>query len=60
MKLTKNRNITNVILLDHYKDAKRSTKNTHNWSRRIMCIWVKVFKNGPGKICDRQPLKNLK
>ena len=24
---------------------------------RIM--WVKVFKNGPSKICERQPLKNL-
>ena len=23
-------------------------------------IWVKVFKNGPSKICGRQPLKKLK
>ena len=23
-------------------------------------ICDKVFKNGPGKICERQPLKNLK
>ena len=23
-------------------------------------IWVKVFKNGPSKICGRQPLKSLK
>ena len=23
-------------------------------------IWDKVFKNGPSKICKRQPLKNLK
>ena len=22
--------------------------------------WVKVFKNGPSKVCGRQPLKNLK
>ena len=22
--------------------------------------WVKVFKNGPRKICGRQPLKNVK
>ena len=22
--------------------------------------WDKVFKNGPSKICGRQPLKNLK
>ena len=24
-----------------------------------MGIWVKVLKNGPSKICGRQPLKNL-
>ena len=23
-------------------------------------IWGKVFKNGPSKICGRQPLKHLK
>ena len=23
-------------------------------------MWDKVFKNGPSKICGRQPLKNLK
>ena len=23
-------------------------------------IWDKLFKNGPSKICGRQPLKNLK
>ena len=23
-------------------------------------IWVKVFRNGPSKICGRQPLKDLK
>ena len=22
-------------------------------------IWVKVFKNGPSKICGRQPLKKI-
>ena len=25
-----------------------------------MKIWDKIFKNGPSKICGRQPLKNLK
>ena len=25
-----------------------------------MMVWVKVFKNGPSKICGRQPLKSLK
>ena len=26
----------------------------------LLCIWYKVFKSGPSKICGRQPLKNLK
>ena len=26
----------------------------------LLKIWVKVFKNGPIKICGRQPLKNFK
>ena len=26
----------------------------------VPIIWVKVFKNGPKKICGRQPLKNMK
>ena len=26
----------------------------------ITFIWDKIFKNGPIKICGRQPLKNLK
>ena len=25
----------------------------------IYNIWIKVFKNGPSKICLRKPLKNL-
>ena len=24
-----------------------------------ICRWEKVFKNGPSKICGRQPLKNF-
>ena len=27
---------------------------------KIMIIWIKVFKNGPSKICRRQHLKNMK
>ena len=27
---------------------------------KVVFIWVQVFKNGPGKICGRQLLKNLK
>ena len=30
------------------------------FTRVLKFIWVKVFKNGPSKICGRQPLKNLK
>ena len=26
----------------------------------LRIIWVKVFKNGPSRICGRQPLKHLK
>ena len=26
---------------------------------RLYIIWVKVFKNGPSKICGTQPLKNF-
>ena len=26
----------------------------------LMYIWDKVFKNGPSKICGRQPLKKLR
>ena len=27
--------------------------------RTLSNMWVKVFKNGPSKICGRQSLKNL-
>ena len=32
-------------------------KRSEQTQRRI---WDKVFKNGPGRICGSQPLKNLK
>ena len=28
--------------------------------QRLSVVWGKAFKNGPGKICGRKPLKNLK
>ena len=28
--------------------------------QKVSYTWDKVFKNGPSKICERQPLKNLK
>ena len=36
---------------------------SHRYSileKMLKSIWVKVFKNGPSKICGRQPLKDLK
>ena len=30
--------------------------STQEWDK----VWDKVFKNGPSKICGKQPLKNLK
>ena len=36
------------------------TKEEDSGFVKISSIWVKVFKNGPSKICGRQPLKNLK
>ena len=35
----------------------RKLSATH--SKEKCYKWVKVFKNGPSKICGRQPLKNL-
>ena len=33
---------------------------TDTFPRFRVSKWDKVFKNGPSKICGRQPLKNLK
>ena len=41
------------------KVPNKSTK-TPNKYLTMTNIWVKVFKNGPSKICGRQLLKNLK
>ena len=30
------------------------------FNENLEIIWDKVFKNGPSKICERQPLKDLK
>ena len=40
-------------------------RNNLKWIHKIWSLnqtfkWFKVFKNGPSKICGRQPLKNLK
>ena len=36
-----------------------SIRNQIKDSNLYMLIWVKVFENGPSKICGRQPLQNL-
>ena len=38
----------------------RKVIHTNYCTWKAICIWVKVFKNGPSKICGRQPFKNLK
>ena len=38
----------------------RVIKHSYTKLVLVISIWVKVFKNGPSKICGRQPLKNLK
>ena len=44
------------------KQKKSSKANIWAITNEILRIfkWVKVLKNGPGKICGRQPLKKLK
>ena len=37
---------------------KQLMNNVLKWPDAIQ-KWVKVFKNGPSKICGRQPLKNF-
>ena len=37
-----------------------SNHDNNSLDKNASNIRVKVFKNGPSKICERQPLKNLK
>ena len=48
----------NVIVLFTMHMSIRVSKEQRRKPRPI--IWDKVFKNGPSKICGRQPLKKLK
>ena len=36
------------------------TDSQNIFDQVLRLIWDKVFKNGPGKICGRQPLEILK
>ena len=42
------------------QDLSKRSKKTQFFDFSWNCILDKVFKNGPSKICGRQPLKNLK
>ena len=39
---------------------KKKNSRTISGKHKLKLLWDKVFKNGPSKICGRQPLKNLK
>ena len=44
-----------LLTVDVFQEAVSWKENAKSIGR-----WDKVFKNGPSKICGRQPLKNLK
>ena len=43
---------------NEWEKSKENVQSVENL--RQVHIWDKVFKNGPSKICRRQPLKNLR
>ena len=43
-----------------YQPASQVSLPNYFWFKRYIHKWDKVFKNGPSKICGRQPLENLK
>ena len=45
-----------VSLTAAHLNKKWSSVNAHS---KVSIIWDKVFKNGPIKICGRQPLKSF-
>ena len=55
-----------ILFEDCYKLSEISYENkiqnsyNHSTVLPIRNNWVKVFKDGPGKICGREPVKNLK
>ena len=51
-------NISTPSLKKYISEENVYSVSTYTYYHRW--IWVKVFKNGPSKICGRQPLKILK
>ena len=47
-----------TYMLETINEVDRTYHFSINYSHPM--IWVKVFKSGPSKICERQLLKNLK
>ena len=48
----------NILLFSALKEV-RMHKLHFASEIRVRNKWVKVFKNGPSKICGRQPLQNF-
>ena len=48
----------NTTQVDLFTNQQNDSSDLTGIDRRKKCD--KVFKNGPSKICERQPLKNLK
>ena len=44
----------------YYTTKHNECKCLREFSHSFTYIWVTVFKDGPRKLCGRQPLKNLK
>ena len=45
-----------LIWYQPHKQTHRQTHREHTGTNKSTHIWIKVFKNGPSKICGRQPL----
>ena len=53
--------ITAILLLNVLMILQKANIfNTPRLSTILNIKWDKVFKNGPSKICGRQPLKNVR
>ena len=54
----------NCLAIQHFE--KQGILKTQNWKNSFLSFsyknykWDNAFKNGPSKICGRQPLNNLK
>ena len=49
-----------ILRIKKISNVKEKLIFPHGKNSLQMIKWDKVFKNGPSKICGRQPLKSLK